>query len=172
MGLMATMTAAFIPNLRGFNASQRLVDSASQLQSDLRQVQNNATSGLKCQTNTAVNWYLELTRDAVSNTIKSYTIGASCLNGEVYTPTAYNLPPGITVGQIDLDVCAVTNPVEMNQFRIYYSNIYGMTSFTHNAVSCGVSARPQQVTLYLKSQSDSSLVNKVILNTGGAIYAQ
>lgn len=172
MALMAIMTAVMVPNLRGFNVSQRLTDSASQMQSDMRRVQNNAVSGLKCTTNTATNWYMELRRDAATNKIINYRIGATCLNGEVYSAVAYTLPPGINIGQIDLDACPVTDPAEMNQFRIYYSNIYGQTSFAHNVVSCGVGVNPQKVILNLKSDADASLINKVILNTGGAIYVQ
>lgn len=171
MALTATITAAMVPNLRNFNASQSLSDAASQMQSDLRQIQNSASSGLKCQINTATSWYFELAKDS-SGVVKTYNLGAICLNNEVYSPIAHALPSGIKINQIDLDTCEVTLPGEIDQFRVYYSNIFGRVSFASNALSCGLNFNPQQAILYLKSDADPSLVNKVILNNGGAIYVQ
>ncbi len=169
--IMGTITAVMVPNLRSFNNNQRLYDAAVQLQTDIRVVQNNAASGVKCTVNTASNWYLLFNRDNATNTINNYSLGATCLNSEAYTPQQLQLPATIKVTQIDLDACPITNIAEINQAKVTYSNIYAQMNFSNGFNSCS-NTNPQMITIYLKSDTLPGSVYKVILNKGGSIYVQ
>ncbi len=57
MVIIAVIAAVAIPNLNKFNSDQQVRNTSSQVVTDLRKIQNNAHSGVKCpNSNSAVGW--------------------------------------------------------------------------------------------------------------------
>lgn len=80
--IIVSLTAFMLPKLSLFNRSQSLENEASKLQSALRVAQNNAASGIKCNSTTvASDWYI---RFASNN---SYFLESTC-SGSSVVPTA------------------------------------------------------------------------------------
>lgn len=126
-GISASLiTASYL----SFEKNQRIRGAAVQLKSDLRLVQNDATSGNKDVQGTVCSptpplpptppilggWYLSVNSTSGSNT--SYIIGGDCItaSGEVVFPgkKAISLPKDITISNITYDTFA--NPGSLGFF--------------------------------------------------------
>ncbi|MCL5783890.1 MAG: prepilin-type N-terminal cleavage/methylation domain-containing protein [Patescibacteria group bacterium] len=157
VALMASLLVFVLPQLTQFNKIQGLQQGASQLQSDLREVQNNAISGVLCPDSTkASDWYLEFKNN------NYYYLKPTC--SPLVTTPQIGFPANVTIGTIYIDSCPVS-PV--NNLQIHFSNISGMVNFG-NIGSCIVS--PNSImTITLKITGISNTI-KLIVEKGGAIY--
>lgn len=162
---VSLVTAAFIT----FERNQQLRNAALQLQSDLRQTQNQALSGNKgsdlsvCpSTSTLGGWYVRLSTDSGGGANGRYTIGGDCisaaLNESSFSSKTVILPVGISI----------TNVGSVSNVDILYRPLAPGVSF-HNA-SLVPPFFDSSGNLLNQVGAGSSLVITFTSNTGGTYH--
>ncbi len=166
MAIMATLTGVMIPNLRGYNTNQKLVEAASQVQSDIRLIQTNATSGVKCTSSTAATWYLQVD----PNKPAAYKIGNTCLTAAEASAETRTFSSGVTIKSIQYTTGVSTTTASLaNCTRVSFSNIYSNLSFSNSNATCSISNAVDQVTITLSSSATGAITNQVVISKGGSV---
>jgi len=171
MAIMVGLMIVVIPQFNSFQRSQNLKNTALELQTNLRKAQNNAASGVKCNSTTsAASWNIEFPNST------SYQLETVCsdLTVSPAPPSAYSLPSGISVDSITLDSCSDINLIEVEADpRVIFSNISGAVGFSVDpSVGCPVSeTSTKQMIITLMLDYDLSFVD-VIIEKGGSIYVR
>ena len=158
-GIAASLiTASYL----SFEKNQRIKGAASQLKSDLRLVQNNATSGNHgvnvggyieggasnsyCpvdSVHSAGGWYLLVNSTSGSSTY--YMIGGDCINGAnetVFAQKTINLPSDIKINRIFYDYGNISQPM-----AIFFRPLSNITSFHNGGASFPGFFQPDGVSL-------------------------
>lgn len=143
--IMAIIGAYAFSNLGSFGEDQKLKSAAQDVQSFLRLAQSNATSGLKCQGQSVLDWRIDTTNwdlkcrnsAGVSSSLKRLT-----------------LPANISVDSITAGTCTPT--------VIIFAPLYG-------TITSDCSAGPITITL---NNSKTGNNKNVVVEQGGRIYVQ
>lgn len=173
VAIIGIITVAILPQFSTFNKGQTLQNEAARLQTALRVAQNNATSGLKCNTTTgALSWKVYLS---------TYTYTTSSICGGTISPTptgtstSYTFP-GITlskivISSITFDTCA--NNVIYQGASVVFSNISGQVSFETVGCPANSLASASKMTITLRSTDTNPYTYKdVVIERGGGIYVK
>ena len=163
ISIMAILTIIAVPNFNKYSEDQKLNDAASQLQSVLRQAQNNAQTGTVCNVSSGISkatyWRVSLSKTSPAN--QFYSIGPFCETGLV-TAQQIDLPEGVTIYDLNLDSCTLA------AVQIRYNNINSEVSFFNLFCSDSVNAK-----LEIKLNSTGTALNKtVVVEKGGGIYVK
>lgn len=170
IAIIVSLTAVIFPRLSQYRIQERLVDGSSQLQSDLRVVQNNAISGTRCPSSDslALNWSL------IFNNSQSYTIDAACTT--VSTPLAsLNLDSDVSIEKVEifssLTSCTF-NPGDLAGIGVRFDNISGHITFLFlPGGSCTANASDvTRMVITIHLNSNTSAKTTVMVERGGAIY--
>ena len=156
MGILVVMA---VPSYTQYSKNQKLTDSASQLQTVLRQAQNNAQTGTVCNTGyRALGWRVGLNYLA-------YEMLATCVGTPPSTtPQIYNLPIGITISSITNEdglsgLCDIPATV-------IYNNLSSSAEFEVSRCSSGTNGF-----LDITLTQDGTGQTKIIrIEKGGGIY--
>lgn len=167
ISIMVILVILVLPQFKDFNKSQNLKEGVEQLQSNLRIAQNNATSGVQCNSSTqASNWYIKF----IDNS--SYVFENTCPGmGYTFSKT-YTLPSGVTIGDIKVESpddpvtysCTIVDPYNP-LVQIEFGNISGVVNFISDN-SCTVLAN---YNLKVKLSNNTGNAS-VVVEKGGAIY--
>lgn len=167
--IISTLMVLILPKLSLFSKSQALEDEASRLQTALRVAQNNAASGIKCNSTVpASNWYLKFADTT------TYYLETVCSGSEVgaLTPTPtppvstrYAIASGISVKEIKLDSCTITAG-SVGGVRASFTNIASLV----NLANAGCPGDPAKMTITLQINSDPGKTANVVVEKGGPIY--
>lgn len=175
IAIMAILVVIALPSYNTYNSSQKLAEAANQLQTVLRQAQNNAQTGTGCRNNSitynASKWTITLTLNS-----SNYTVTPTCdFSGFVGSPTptpisqVNQFPAGITITGVELvdlpnldNSCPATIPTTID-----YKNLLSDVIFNISGCSRGVTAPnvALRITLTLGSNTKTVVVEK-----GGGIY--
>lgn len=163
VAVMATLTVILVPRFRSFSADQGLKNATLQLQSQIKVVQNNAISAIKCNASTASsNWALEFTGT------NSYSTYPTCSGSGTPSQINYNLPQNVSIiGWQAGENCDIPR-------IITFSNISGLVKFTYSGEidserNCLDESGADLMTITLKLNSNNK-ETKVFVSKGGAIY--
>jgi prepilin-type N-terminal cleavage/methylation domain-containing protein len=159
IAMLSLIMVVVMPNIRNIRDQQSLNSAVAEFQSHIRLAQNNALSGVKCNSSTkgATEWHLTLTAT------NSYKIEASCIEGTSPTKT-YTLSSGVAVEKVN-------NCATVIDTSIAFYNINGNPLFVLPAI-CAIT-NPAQLEFVLKFTANSSIATKkVIVDKGGRVYAQ
>lgn len=165
--IISILVVLGVPSYTAYNNNQKLTEATSQLQSVLRQAQNNAQTGTQCKV--GANTYKALTWGVDLNSNK-YTVSALCqeVSGEDVRTfknslQEYSLPSGITISNVQFtDPLCTDNDLPVS---IDFKNLSSEATF-QTSCSPGVNARAE-ITLGL---SNSSNIRTLFVEKGGGIY--
>lgn len=147
--IMALVGAYALSNFGSFGKDQKLKNDALDVLSLLRLAQSNATSGLKCQSQPALNWRVEFTDTSTIDLKCQYLSGANTITSSSIkseSPAVSTTLYGFTAGS-----CASTPTY------VSFAPLYGtMTS------DCG----SYSITITVGG------TKQVIIDPGGKIYVQ
>lgn len=159
MAIMAILVVVVVPSYNEYNNNQKLSDATAQLQTILRQAQNNAQTGTVCKitggTSKATNWHVDL-----SNGGSSYSFAPTCETGTQTAQTVL-LPSGVTVLNLNISSCSYSPPAVQAQFANISSEIKFVASGCPDLTT-------QNLTITLSLGSSNS--KNVVVEKGGAIY--
>lgn len=169
ISIMAVLTIIAVPSFNEYSRNQKLNDAASQLQSILRQTQNNAQTGTVCNTlgeaHRATYWRVNLSKVPPVN--KYYSMDPICEIGAIASQQI-NLPEGVIISDLILDTCSP------DEIQVQFSNINSEISFFDPSFSPLVAGCPDltnyslEITLSLPG-SQSKIVK---IEKGGGIYVK
>jgi prepilin-type N-terminal cleavage/methylation domain-containing protein len=176
MAIIAVLVIIAVPNYNAYNRVQRLNDGAAQLQSAIRNAQNNALTGTACSADTSSGkWSVNFTTDGTQ-----FKILVTCRNdgtGPVPTPvavTTYTLPTDIVLDSITLS--SGSNSCSDLETPTDYSDSNPLLDF--KAISGDVDfgkfncTNKDIMTIILRNISDTSKMINVIVEKGGGVYVQ
>lgn len=156
IAIMAVIGAYTIINYRSFGDEQKLKSSASDVSSLLRTAQSNSTTGVKCQNQPALSWFVEIP--------DSSTLHLKCTNeGGTSTPVkTLTLSGIIQIEGITHSATPCTFPaVPPTSFT--FARLYG--TITSNCGSAG-----ETITATLKSDKvGATIKSKVKIEPGGTV---
>lgn len=185
IAIIAILVVIAVPSYNDYNNNQKLTEAANQLQTVLRQAQNNAQTGTVCKSNStgykAPTWVIKLNSDR-------YSVYPSCdfSTAIAGTPTPspvpqeHLLPSGVTISNFWIlylpgssSCCDGTAQLSsLNQPTIEYKNLSSGVNF-----NIGVSGCPQGVTdpnvaavVILKDSSSTTNIRNIVIEKGGSIY--
>lgn len=166
IGIIAVLTVFIIPEFNTFNRNRSLQDSASELQSNIRVTQNNASSGVTCSGGVkASDWRL-----LVVNSL-SYQIIPTCGGA---TAKVYTLPWGVTIYSVQFntgaELVASGNGANLGNFGVAFANVSAVAKFLSGNVGYPVTSSTEQLIIKLIRDGDSSKYQRVIIEKGGSIY--
>lgn len=173
IGIIAAMVALLLPQLSGFNRSQNLKSAALGLQTALRQTQNNAISGVKCNSSTAsANWYLKFidsTHYKVETTCTGSGVGAGTPTPTPPISTTFTLPSNVNISSVKFDACS-GNLSPITNSGVSFTNIAGLISFLSGDAGCMDNNFTKKIIITLQLTSDASQTTQVTVEKGGSIY--
>lgn len=166
IAIMAILTIIAVPSYNDYSRNQKLNDAASQLQSVLRQAQNNAQTGTVCQitggTSKAVYWYVDLNSAPGSNS--AYSLSPKCESGS-QSSQQINLPLDVTISNLNLPL---TNCSSSNTW-VQFINISSEVKFYDRGGMCPDTTNARlEITLLV----GSSNTRTVVVEKGGGIYVK
>lgn len=170
IAIIGTLVAVLLPQLNNFNREQALKNAAADLKSNIRKTQNNAASGLNCNSNglAATKWTLTFIQGA-----STYSIIATCSDlGNSLVSTSYSFPAGITIGGIKLGTCQIIDPdppVPPSKTSLIFNNISSAINFTTTNIDCPISPSTNSMTLILQDINSNTTKN-VVIEKGGNVY--
>lgn len=182
IAIIAILVVIAIPSYNSYSNDQKLNEAVSQLQTILRQAQNNAQTGTICKigsnTYTASSWIVILNSD-------QYSFTPAC-SGAPLTPTPssqqYPLPSGVIISSVrivnlpnfsDINACTVAPSASPDSSTaIVYKNLSSEIEFNVGGVGCpdGVSNPNVAVVITLSLNSSSTNTQDVVVEKGGPIY--
>lgn len=163
IAIIGILAIVIVPSYNEYSKNQKLDSAAGQLQSVLRQAQNNAQTGTVCKiggtTYKASSWKVTLNSDR-------YSVLPVCVGASSPASQEYLLPSGVTISEVrdpgpDCSVIPSSNPP-----TIEYTNLSSEVLFNLSGCSPGVNA-VIEITLNLDSSSKIVQVEK-----GGGIYVK
>lgn len=171
ISIMAILTIIAVPSFNEYSRNQKLNDAASQLQSILRQTQNNAQTGTVCKIGsniyTASSWKITFNAN-------NYSVSPVCVEAPASPtpiPQQYSLPSGIIISnvlQTDIPVPCGSIPSS-----IEYKNLSSEVSFNLGAgCTPGINALVE-ITLCLTDSATcpAGAPTKIVrVEKGGGIY--
>lgn len=162
--IMAILVVVIVPNYGSYNNNQKLGDAARQLQTILRQAQNNAQTGTVCG-NTARAIYWDVNLQTVHPNNGSYTIYCDIGDGTIPKGQSITLtlPTNITISNISIDTCSSAN------ISVQFKNVSSEITFIDNTGGCPDTTNTKlKITLSLPGSTDK----KVVVEKGGGIYVE
>ncbi|MBI4037374.1 type II secretion system protein [Candidatus Daviesbacteria bacterium] len=172
IAIMATLAVAILPQLNRYNQNQALQIEALRLQTALRAAQNNAGSGLKCNSGAKnTNWYLSF----VSLSNNTYTLRATCADNSMTTYVSYTIPPGVKLSTISAGGCSI--PINglasgfLAAISIMFNNISADVTFNVAYYSgCPSFTNADKLVITLTQADNAENLKKVVVKKGGSIY--
>lgn len=161
IAIIGTLVAVLLPQLSNFNRGQTLKNAAADLQSNIRKTQNNASSGLNCNSNfkdTASGWKIDFVQGGAS-----YNVSAICSGGNVGISTAQPFPSGITISQINVGT------LDCSPVSAVFSNISSVINFEKPA-TCAVPVNTNSMSIFLNDTNAIGIGSTVVIEKGGAVY--
>lgn len=164
MAIMGILIVVTVPSYNQYNNNQKLADVANQLQTILRQVQNNAQTGTVCKigTNvyTASSWVITLR-------LGSYNFQPTCVGtSSTPSPQNYPLPEGITISSVSDTISGCRPDMATASATISYANLSSEPSFD---LGCTLGVNSViGITLCLNCPSTNT--KTVVIEKGGGIY--
>jgi len=175
IAIIAILVIIAIPSYGEYSKSQKLAEAANQLQTVLRQAQNNAQTGTQCKIGSnnykASSWIITLNTG-------DYSIKPVCSEAPpIPTPNSQlnPLPSGVTIS----DVQVVNSPLDtspcpgfppappVSPTTIEYKNLSSEVVFNLPGCNPGVNAIVE-ITLSL----DTNTSRTVVVEKGGGIYVK
>lgn len=166
IAIMGSLIVILLPQLNNFYRQQVLRDAASALQSVLKTAQNNASSGVKCNSvgASAKFWKISFGADK-----KSYMLQSECDSGGVGVTRNYQLPQGVTIKEVRLDSC--TASISPNDAQIEFANISANINFKSTDTGCPITFNTGKMKIKLQLQETSLQATiEVVVDKGGSIY--
>ncbi|MDO8570482.1 MAG: type II secretion system protein [Candidatus Daviesbacteria bacterium] len=167
IAIIGTLVAVLLPQLSNFNREQVLKNSASDLRSNIRKTQNNASSGLNCNSDglSTSKWTIKFTKFS-----SDYIITATCSDGS-QIPVSYFLPAGITISRIQLDSCILGNfsPRIPGVAKVIFSNISSAISYDVDGSLGCMPINNKALTTTLKDENTNT-TKDVVIEKGGNVY--
>lgn len=169
ISIMAILTVAAIPGFNEYNRNQKINDAASNLQSVIRQVQNNAQTGTVCSNGSkATYWYIDLPFNGTN-----YSVGANCETG-TQTLSQATLPADVIISDISIyppnstgtDGCLLETG---DTLKVKFNNITSNVSFIDSSDHC-LDNTNSNLEITLSLQGSQSKVVKI--EKGGRIYVK
>lgn len=168
IAVIAILVVIAVPNYNDYNNNQKLAEATNQLQTVLREAQNNAQTGKVCSvTSKATDWHADFTVDAVN-----YSFAPTCESGSVAAKQT-DLVSGLSISK----VAVVTKPVGLPATECALStNTTGEVKFNNISSSVSFSApgcpdntnASLEITLSLISGNSRT----VVIEKGGGIYVK
>lgn len=171
IAILAILVVIAVPNYTSYNNDQKLNEAANQLQTILRQAQNNAQTGTQCKntssTGKALEWYVTFDTSSTGNANTQYTFTANCEPGISQTPQIIYFPSGIVISALRLRTSpSDTSPCSPSSSGVYFKNISSDVSFTNS----GCPATTNQFIEIDISLTGTSNRRTIFVEKGGSIY--
>ncbi len=180
IAVIAIVGTFAIANFRSFGEDKELENAALDIQSQVRTAQANASSGLKCENTTALQWRNDFYRQS-----DGYKIRLSCINDGTFTPKSPRylvLPANIIIENIVVDGSSnsLPNLFTENPWGGSYATTVFNTPFAEISFRCNINYPTSgcsggvpdgKVTIQLKNTKTNS-TKQVIIDKGGRIYVQ
>lgn len=167
ISIMAILTVIAVPSFNEYSKNQKLNDAANNLQSVLRQAQNNAQTGTVCtiggNTYTASSWKIIFNAS-------NYSVSPVCIGVLPPTPVSqqYSLPSGVIISAVkNKDNCG-----ELSE-GVSYKNLSSEVVF--DLANCNVNVNDTlNITFCLTDSNcpDGSMTKTVSIEKGGGIYVK
>lgn len=176
IAIIVGLSGILLPQFSAFNKTSDLQSAAAGLQTAFRNTQSNAVSGVGCSASvSASSWYLKFDTSGA----RSYRMETTCIGPTpgVGTPTptppvttTFKFPAAVIVESIRLNSCS-TVELKDSEPQVNFANISGGVSFISGSAGCPVISATSQMTVTLKSVSNSEQ-KSVIIEKGGSIYVK
>lgn len=163
VSIIGTLVVVMIPQLNSFYQRQTLQNTASEIQTVIRKIQNNATSGVNCDGwhNRSSSWMLVFTKGA--GTYDSFAVCSDTTLSVTPAPTAHQLPAGAVVDKIILKGGCTD---DIQSVFVFFTSISGKVTFISPGASVGCkNATGVQLDLKLNDQTQS-----IVIEQGGSVY--
>lgn len=169
ISIIAILTVVAVPSFNQYSQSQKLNEAANNLQSVLRQAQNNAQAGTVCNTSSgikkATHWRVNLNKVSPGN--KYYSMDPICENGSV-TAQPTNLPEGVTISNLIFNGSCNPNTIE-----VHFGNVNSGVSFFDPDLGCLDNSSTVNANLEITLSLAGTTLNKIIVvEKGGGIYVK
>lgn len=181
ISIIAILTVVSVPSFNEYSKSQKLNDAASNLQSVLRQAQNNAQTGTTCNISgtayKASSWVVTLNSD-------KYSVSPACDFSSVAGPTPtqppsqqYPLPSGVIISDVKNTTtnCSwLDDPVIPLTAEISYKNLSSEVAFKLTGCTFSINA-VVEITFCLTDSAtcpDDAPTKTVRVEKGGGIYVK
>lgn len=160
ISIIVILIVVALPSYNEYSRNQKLNDAASQLQSILRQAQNNAQTGTVCKigtlTYTASSWKVTLN----ANNYRVFPVCAGAPASPTPIPQQYSLPQGVAISAVNKDGCSLTG--------ISFKNLSSEVIFDLQGCNFNVND-VLEITLNL---TGTTLNKTVVVEKGGGIYVK
>lgn len=176
IAIIAVLVVIAVPSYTQYNNNQTLNEAANQMQTVIRQAQNNAQTGTVCKisggTSKATNWYVDISEDS-SGTLPLntyYSFSPTCESG-IQAAQQTTFPKGVSITDILFRDSPTDTGCSPLNAQVIFSNISsGITLLDKaGAIGCPDAAnRYVEITLSL-SGSGSRVIT---VEKGGAIYVK
>lgn len=171
IAIMGILTIMVVPSYNEYSRNQKLADATGQLQSVLRQTQNNAQTGTICKiaggaTSKALYWYVDFMLNGTQ-----YSLVPQCESGsQTFPPTL--LPTGVTISNISIYPQNSTNGCSLatgQTLRVQFNNVTSNVLFNDLSSGCPDNTNSSlEITLSLTG-SQSKIIR---IEKGGGIYVK
>lgn len=168
IAIMVILVIVAVPNYNDYSRNQKLAESTNQLQSILRQAQNNAQTGTVCNdTSKALYWHIDLSSVGGSNS--SYSFLPYCA-GAQQDLQIFPFPGGVTVSGILFKDNVSDSGCSPLNIQIRFSNVSSEVKLIDSDAGCtpGVNALVE-ITFSLTGLANT---RTVIVEKGGGIYVK
>lgn len=158
IGIMAILIVVAVPSYNEYSKNQKLTEATKQLQTVLRQAQNNAQTGTVCNNGSkAAYWSIVLSTGA-----NTFSLTPSCATGS--QTTSHPLSPNVTISALNSNSCPLSDVV------VWFNNISSKVTFYDSSSGCPDTTNGSlEITLSLAGSSNSK---KVVVEKGGGIYVK
>lgn len=173
IAIIGGLIIVLLPQINTFQRRQILGDSVAGLQSTLRSAQNNASSGVKCDSSGKVVKFWK-----VGFGTSSYTVESKCEDGSTGTTKTYRLPEGISVEGATLFTNSSTCGISPSEAQVIFDNISANVGLISQDSGCPVSSNTAKMAVRLKevnscvTEVNSCVTMEVIIEKGGNIYTK
>lgn len=166
IAIIGGLIIILLPQINSFQRRQILGDAVAGLQSTLRSAQNNASSGVKCDSSGKVvkSWKVRFGTG-------SYTVESKCEDGSTGTTKTYRLPEGISVDGVTLFTNSSICGISPSEAQVSFDNISANVGLISQDSGCPISPNTAKMAVELK-EVNSGAAMEVIIEKGGNIYTK